>query len=196
MACSNITFVARSTAYNSLTLEPGGQSKNVTYAPSGENWTFVGGVAILQKSPLEEYLFSLMSFVRAPPVLTGPITLSGELPLLITFVGSPDGMCAQEERCAFDEADFSACLRCHACRCAGFNVHDWVTENELELARAVQDYGAVLARGFPIPDASAFSSFVTGFTAWKDLPYEDSLSFAVRLPVTDRVCTTNEGKTG
>lgn len=83
----------------------------------------------------------------------------------------------------------------HPC-CAGFNVHDWVTENELELARAVQDYGAVLARGFPIPDASAFSAFVTGFTAWKDLPYEDSLSFAVRLPVTDRVCTTNEGKTG
>ena len=180
-----------------MTLEPGGQSKNVTYAPSGENWTFVGGVAILQKSPLEKYLFLPMSFVRAPPVLTGPITLSGELPLLITFVGSPDGMCAQEctvlsmrrvKPLAFSAPCTSSC--------AGFNVHDWVIENELELARAVQDYGAVLARGFPIPDASAFSSFVTGFTAWKDLPYEDSLSFAVRLPVTDRVCTTNEGKTG
>jgi hypothetical protein len=32
--------------------------------------------------------------------------------------------------------------------------------------------------------------------SYEDLPYEESLSFAVRVDVTGRVCTTNEGKKG
>ena len=55
--------------------------------------------------------------------------------------------------------------------------------------------GALLFRGFALPDAPAFSSFVGAF-GFTDLPYEDSLSLAVRTPVAPRVCTTNDGRSG
>lgn len=53
-----------------------------------------------------------------------------------------------------------------------------------------------LHRNFNLPKAEEFDAFVKAFDHYEDLPYEESLSFAVRLHVTGRVCTTNEGKKG
>jgi hypothetical protein len=41
-----------------------------------------------------------------------------------------------------------------------------------------------------------FDTFVKAFDGWKDLSYERSMSFAVRKRCSDRICTTNEGKSG
>ena len=72
----------------------------------------------------------------------------------------------------------------------------FISQHEGLLSQLLSQHGALLFRGFPLPDAAAFSAFVQGFRALRDLPYEDSLSYAVRLPVCERVCTTNEGRTG
>lgn len=102
------------------------------------------------------------------PTLSGPVAVAAGFPLLVQYTGSE----------------------------SSFDVREWVTANEAALDQALHNFGSVLFRGFPVADAATFSAFVQGFTGWKDLPYEDSLSYAVRLPVVDRVCTTNEGKTG
>ena len=74
-------------------------------------------------------------------------------------------------------------------------VSQWVSTHASALATLLTDSGVLLFRGFPLGSPEAFGSFVAAFR-WRDLPYEDSLSLAVRLPVCDRVCTTNEGRTG
>lgn len=56
--------------------------------------------------------------------------------------------------------------------------------------------GAVLFRGFPLRSAEDFDTFVGGFKGWEDLSYERSMSFAVRTRMANRICTTNEGKSG
>eukprot|EP01013_Petalomonas_cantuscygni_P039046 TRINITY_DN70345_c0_g1_i1.p1 TRINITY_DN70345_c0_g1~~TRINITY_DN70345_c0_g1_i1.p1 ORF type:complete len:475 (+),score=59.46 TRINITY_DN70345_c0_g1_i1:201-1625(+) len=87
-------------------------------------------------------------------------------------------------------------LRCTKERATTRDVVHWVKDNAAKIEHLIALYGAVILRGFPIPDATAFSDVVCAFDAWEDLPYEASLSYAVRLPVAPRVCTTNEGKTG
>ena len=77
-----------------------------------------------------------------------------------------------------------------------FNLNDWVTANQTALDQLLAVHGCIVFRRFPIPDATSFGLFVSGFRSWHDLPYEDSLSLAVRAPVCARVCTTNEGRTG
>ena len=72
----------------------------------------------------------------------------------------------------------------------------WVTANEAALVALLERHGAVHLRGLVRPRAEDFSRFVSAFSRWADLPYEDSLSYAVRLPVCARVCTTNEAKLG
>ena len=72
----------------------------------------------------------------------------------------------------------------------------WVTAHEEELLALLERHGALLFRGFALSSAEDFGAFVSGFKSLADLPYEDSLSYAVRLPVCERVCTTNEGKLG
>ena len=101
----------------------------------------------------------------------------------------------------------------------------WVSAHQGELEALLSRFGAILFRGFvrdaateegvasagvasaggappPAPQASAaalaFSAFVRGFSGarWADLPYADSLSYAVRSEVCERVCTTNEGRLG
>ena len=86
----------------------------------------------------------------------------------------------------------------------------WAAANQPELEALLSRYGAVLFRGLvrsddaadaaagASPAALAFSAFVRGFSGarWADLPYADSLSYAVRTEVCDRVCTTNEGRLG
>ena len=66
--------------------------------------------------------------------------------------------------------------------------------------------GAILFRGFPsltkennATAAYNFNTFVESFDdclQFQDLSYEKSMSFAVRTKITNRICTTNEGKSG
>ena len=73
---------------------------------------------------------------------------------------------------------------------------EWVAATQTSLEALLAMTGALFFRGFPTPLAVDFGRFVDAFAGWKDLPYEESLSYAVRLPVAPRVCTTNEGKRG
>ena len=73
---------------------------------------------------------------------------------------------------------------------------EWVRGCQPHLESLLAMSGALLFRSFPTPLAADFADFIDAFAGWKDLPYEDSLSYAVRLRVCRRVCTTNEGKTG
>ena len=61
---------------------------------------------------------------------------------------------------------------------------------------AQRNGGVVLFRGFPLATDADFDTFVRAFKGWTDLPYDESLSFAVRKQRSGRVCTTNEGKSG
>jgi len=72
----------------------------------------------------------------------------------------------------------------------------WVTDNENTLCELLKKHRAVLFRGFPLQTAEDFNSFVSAFTTFEDLSYKASLSYAVRIQVTGRVCTANEGKKG
>lgn len=61
---------------------------------------------------------------------------------------------------------------------------------------ALEERGAVLFRGFPMANPEDFDAFVKAFDGYADLSYEKSMSFAVRTKLADRICTTNEGKSG
>ena len=68
---------------------------------------------------------------------------------------------------------------------------DYFSAQKSEIDAALASEGAVLLRGFDVPDAQAFDNAVeaygeAGFT------YDDSLSNAVRVNVTPRVFTANE----
>jgi alpha-ketoglutarate-dependent taurine dioxygenase len=71
----------------------------------------------------------------------------------------------------------------------------WAARHRAALAALLTERGALLLRGFPLPTAQHFSALVDAF-GWRDLPYEHSLSLAVRTPVCARVCTTNDGRSG
>jgi hypothetical protein len=72
----------------------------------------------------------------------------------------------------------------------------FVKENRSRIDQALEDYGAVLFRGFPLESPEDFNTFVQAFDGYHDLSYEKSMSFAVRTRLADRICTTNEGKLG
>eukprot|EP00808_Paulinella_micropora_P015436 g44777.t1 len=72
----------------------------------------------------------------------------------------------------------------------------WVKSNQTLLEKTLTKYGAVLFRGFPCKDGKDFDAFVSAFAGWEVLPYDKSLSFAVRVVITDKVSTTNEGRAG
>jgi hypothetical protein len=103
-------------------------------------------------------------------LLSGAITLARGFPTLLTLVSPP----------ALPD-DAAAAL--------------WASTHAETLAAILIQSGVILFRGFPLRSPASFGSFVAAFQ-WRDLPYEDSLSLAVRLPVCDRVCTTNEGRAG
>lgn len=87
-------------------------------------------------------------------------------------------------------------LQCNKPTATNEEAAQWVTDNQTWLEGALAKHGAVLFRGFPVKDADGCDGFVRAFKGWEDLSYEDSLSYAVRLRVKGRICTTNEGKTG
>ncbi len=72
----------------------------------------------------------------------------------------------------------------------------FVKEYRNKIDKAVDDHGAVLFRGFPLASPEDFDAFVKAFDGFTDLSYEKSMSFAVRTKMADRICTTNEGKSG
>lgn len=73
---------------------------------------------------------------------------------------------------------------------------EWVDNSLADLEAKLKVHGAILFRGFPFTEVDHFDEFVSSFKEWKDLSYEDSLSFAVRIRKSGRICTTNEGRTG
>ena len=72
----------------------------------------------------------------------------------------------------------------------------WVAANQAEIEACLRVNGCILFRGFPLEGADDFDAFVSSFRGWSDLSYRDSLSFAVRTRRSNRICTTNEGKSG
>lgn len=89
-------------------------------------------------------------------------------------------------------------IRCTKPSATASETAEWVTSNQEYLTSQLTQHGAVLFRGFPLHSASDFDGFVGAFRGWADLPYEESLSYAVRLKMagTARVCTANEGRNG
>ncbi len=103
-------------------------------------------------------------------LLDGAISLSGTLPVVLRL----------ERLSALPTAAAAA---------------SWASAHAQPLTALLEAHGAILFRGFPLHAAPDFSSFVGAF-GWEDLPYEDSLSLAVRTSVCARVCTTNDGRGG
>lgn len=68
---------------------------------------------------------------------------------------------------------------------------DWAAQNKQTILSQLAKDGAILFRGFPLATAQDFDGFIAAF----NLPlftYEESLSNAVRVTVTERVFTANE----
>jgi len=72
----------------------------------------------------------------------------------------------------------------------------FVRDHRSAIDAALEKSGAVLFRGFPLTSPEDFDAFVKAFDGFTDLSYEKSMSFAVRTKRADRICTTNEGKSG
>jgi alpha-ketoglutarate-dependent taurine dioxygenase len=67
----------------------------------------------------------------------------------------------------------------------------FLQENRAQVEARLAGAGAVLFRGFDVPDALAFDAAIEAYGA-PGFTYEDSLSNAVRTNVTPRVFTANE----
>lgn len=67
----------------------------------------------------------------------------------------------------------------------------YITREKAALDAQLATSGAILFRGFDVPDAQAFDAVVGGYGE-EGFAYADSLSNAVRVNVTDRVFTANE----
>jgi len=88
-------------------------------------------------------------------------------------------------------------LRCNPDFCPDIDASTrFIAENRADIELAMHERGCVLFRGFPLRTAEDFDAFVCAFRGWEDLSYEKSFSFAVRSRCSNRICTTNEGKSG
>ena len=74
------------------------------------------------------------------------------------------------------------------------DVSNFIKSNRKQIDEALSEHGAILFRGFPLDDVNDFDTFVRSWEDWQDLSYDRSMSFAVRHKLSDRICTTNEGK--
>lgn len=73
----------------------------------------------------------------------------------------------------------------------GGDLAGFVAANKAAVYAALGDAGALLFRGFDVPDPQAFDAVVEAYGE-PGFTYEDSLSNAVRTNVTSRVFTANE----
>ena len=71
------------------------------------------------------------------------------------------------------------------------NLAAFLLANKIAVDAALADAGALLFRGFAVPDAQAFDAAVQGYGE-NGFTYLESLSNAVRMNVTERVFTANE----
>ncbi len=67
----------------------------------------------------------------------------------------------------------------------------WLADNRVQVDETLARSGAILFRGFDVPDHDAFDAAVQGYGA-ENFPYAESLSNAVRINLTPRVFTANE----
>jgi len=149
-------------------------------------------------------LSSSLSCGGAVAASTGP----GGFPLILTLAPFDGGAAAGGDDGGDGDGDEAAAAA--AAALGGTSPGAWVAANQAELEALLAAFGAILFRGFvrargsadpalaPTPAALGFSELVRGFSGarWQDLPYADSLSYAVRSEVCARVCTTNEGRLG
>jgi len=73
----------------------------------------------------------------------------------------------------------------------GGDLAAFLKANKPAVDAALEDAGALLFRGFDVPNAEAFDAAIEGYGE-PGFTYEDSLSNAVRTNVTPRVFTANE----
>ena len=73
----------------------------------------------------------------------------------------------------------------------GGDLAAFLSANKAAVDAALADAGALLFRGFDVPDPMAFDAAVEGYGE-AGFTYEDSLSNAVRTNITPRVFTANE----
>ena len=71
------------------------------------------------------------------------------------------------------------------------NLGEFIAKERDAVEAARQADGAVLMRGFDVPDAKTFDAAVLAYGG-ENFPYKESLSNAVRVNVTERVFTANE----
>ncbi|MEP3050721.1 MAG: TauD/TfdA family dioxygenase [Erythrobacter sp.] len=82
-------------------------------------------------------------------------------------------------------ADFPAVIS------GGGDLAAFLEANKAQVDAALDHAGALLFRGFDVPDAISFDAAITAYGE-AGFTYEDSLSNAVRTNVTERVFTANE----
>ena len=73
----------------------------------------------------------------------------------------------------------------------GGDLAAFLADNKQAVDAALAHAGALLFRGFDVPDPAAFDAAITAYDE-PGFTYEDSLSNAVRTNVTERVFTANE----
>lgn len=91
----------------------------------------------------------------------------------------------------YDGKPFPLVLECHSPWATLDALTAWLAENRQELDEQGAAHGAILFRGFPLATAYEFDQFVGAF-GWRNFPYDESLSNAVRVNRTERVFTANE----
>jgi hypothetical protein len=95
-----------------------------------------------------------------------------------------------------EDGGFLLVLTCARPDASVAEIAAWVSAQQPAIERALAAHGTVLFRGFALRSAEDFDAFVSAFAGWEDLSYSRSMSFAVRKRCTERICTTNEGKSG
>ncbi len=85
------------------------------------------------------------------------------------------------------DKDFPAIITAHEAR----DLPNYIAANKENIDAQLHAVGAVLLRGFDVPNADAFDAAVQGYGA-DNFAYAQSLSNAVRVNVTPRVFTANE----
>lgn len=93
-----------------------------------------------------------------------------------------------EDRLSFENSNFPTAI------INDWNIEDttsWIKENKPEIENALNKSGSVLFRGFPVENAESFDKFARAFD-YENFTYQESLSNAVRINLTELVFTANE----
>lgn len=81
-------------------------------------------------------------------------------------------------KCVSDDADLPSTTQ-------------WIAERAQQLDQQCDQHGTILFRGFPLTTDRDFDAFISAF-GYRNFPYNESLSNAVRVNRTERVFTANE----